>query len=111
MRLYLGGRAQGKTELVKKRHPGAEIWNGFHTYVKEELESGKEPSKIWEDVSKRIDKCPELIIISDEIGNGIVPMDKDERRWREETGRILCKIAQRAECVERVTCGISVRIK
>lgn len=111
MELWLGGRAQGKSELAKKMHPGAVIWDQLHLFVKEELARGMEPAEIWDAVSKKVDECPDVIIISDEIGNGIVPMDKDERRWREETGRLLCKIAQRAESVWRVTCGIPVRIK
>ena len=58
-----------------------------------------------------IDKNPECILICDEVGNGIVPMDPFERRYREEVGRILIKVAQRASRVERVTCGLGQRIK
>ncbi len=32
---------------------------------------------------------PDCIIISDEIGNGIVPMEHEEREYRELTGRLL----------------------
>ena len=111
MRLYIGGRAQGKLALAKERHPDGVIWDAFHLFVKDELAKGTTPEAIWNMVLKRLEETPDLIIISDEIGNGIVPMDKDERRYREETGRLLCKIAQRADCVERVVCGIPVRIK
>lgn len=51
------------------------------------------------------------IIISDEIGNGVVPMDTFERKYREETGRLLIKLAEEAEEVERILCGIGQRIK
>lgn len=51
------------------------------------------------------------IIITDEIGCGIVPMDAGERYWREVTGRQCCKIAQRAGHMERIYCGVATVIK
>ena len=54
---------------------------------------------------------PECFIISDEIGNGIVPMDAFEREYRERTGRILVDLANKAEEVERVICGLGQKIK
>ena len=111
MELYIGGRAQGKLALAKEKHPDWVIWDEFHLFVREALEKGMESAAIWELVSTRIDEAPDMVIISDEIGCGIVPMDAMERRIREETGRILCKVAERADGVERITCGIPVKIK
>ena len=54
---------------------------------------------------------PDCIIISDEIGNGIVPMEHEEREYRELTGRLLCELANKADRVERIVCGIGERIK
>ena len=51
------------------------------------------------------------VIISEEIGSGIVPMDEFSRAWREETGRILCRLAAQADQVWRVVGGIGQRIK
>ena len=51
------------------------------------------------------------IIVCDELGCGVVPMDAFERAWRERTGRIGCELAKQAEAVYRVTCGIGTRIK
>ena len=56
-------------------------------------------------------KYPDCILISDEIGNGIVPMDAFEREYREQTGRILIELAKEAEEVIRVICGIGQKIK
>ena len=138
MELYLGGMAQGKLELACRRHPLAlvldekkleealfmdkaqaempdveewVIWDHFHLFVKSMLAKGTEPAAIWELVAKGIEETPNLCIVSDEIGNGIVPMEKEERTYREETGRLLCKIAGKARSVERVVCGIPVKIK
>ena len=57
-------------------------------------------------------KCvPYTIIISDEVGCGIVPIDKGERQFRERLGRCLTDIASRSDMVFRVFCGIAQRIK
>ncbi len=59
----------------------------------------------------RRENCPNCVIISDEIGNGIVPVDAFERTYRERTGRILVQLAGQAEEVERVICGVGQKIK
>ena len=53
----------------------------------------------------------ELIVICDELGCGVIPAEKKDRIWREDVGRILCSLAARAESVERIICGIPVRIR
>lgn len=54
---------------------------------------------------------PEVIIICDEIGCGIVPLEKSDRDYRENVGRIMCRVVERAEHVERLICGIPQRLK
>lgn len=54
---------------------------------------------------------PGRVIVTDEIGSGIVPVSGEERYWREETGRICCCLAALSEQVWRVVCGIGTRIK
>ncbi len=51
------------------------------------------------------------IVIADEIGNGIVPMEREARLLREVLGRVLIVLAKQADCVERVVCQISQKIK
>ena len=51
------------------------------------------------------------MIVANEVGAGIVPIDPKERAFREAVGRALCVIAQASDAVVRVTCGIGVRIK
>lgn len=51
------------------------------------------------------------VIICDEVGLGIVPADKEERIYRQAVGRLCCRLAERADSVERVFCGIGMRIK
>ena len=42
---------------------------------------------------------------------GVVPVDKNERAAREAAGRLGCLLAQRADAVVRVFCGIPVYLK
>lgn len=53
----------------------------------------------------------EMIIICNEIGLGIVPISEKERRIREEVGRILCILAEKADAVYRLYCGIPTLLK
>lgn len=52
-----------------------------------------------------------VVIIMNEIGSGIVPLEKSERILREETGRAGCIIAEHSDVVVRVLCGIPMIIK
>lgn len=125
MKLVIGGYAQGKLDYVLKGHEGngfvvwdgalgqqvpgkTVIFNHFHKWVRAQMLAGSVPE---EEVEMLLSWCPECVIISDEVGNGIVPVDVFEREYRERTGRILVKLAARAETVERVFCGIGQKIK
>ena len=64
-----------------------------------------------DDIMSFLVSYEDFIIICDEIGNGIVPIDPFEREYRERVGRILVQLAKRAEEVERIICGIGQKIK
>ena len=51
------------------------------------------------------------VLIGTEVGCGIVPMDAEERAKRERRGRLQCLIAERADRVVRMCCGIPQVIK
>ena len=51
------------------------------------------------------------VLIGAEVGCGIVPMDAEERARRERRGRLQCLIAERADRVVRMCCGIPQVIK
>ena len=52
-----------------------------------------------------------VVIIADEVGCGVVPMEPKERMYRECVGRCLIELAGKAESVERVICGLGQKIK
>ena len=51
------------------------------------------------------------VVLSTEVGGGIVPVDPVERKARERAGRLSCLLAQKAETVVRVCCGLPIVIK
>ncbi|MBQ4419658.1 MAG: bifunctional adenosylcobinamide kinase/adenosylcobinamide-phosphate guanylyltransferase [Synergistaceae bacterium] len=51
------------------------------------------------------------VIICDEIGAGVVPLDKFERRWRDETGLLYQALVREADRVDRVWAGLALRLK
>lgn len=126
MVLIVGGAYQGKTDYAIKNYSldSSDIVSGktldfdntdrikcisdYHEAVKRFVDNGTDPIEISE---KLIEKNPDIIIIMNEIGNGIVPIDKSQRVWREQTGKTGCFLAERADEVIRVICGCGVKIK
>ena len=51
------------------------------------------------------------IVIATEIGCGVIPTDPAERERREAAGRLSCLLAERAETVVRVCCGLPQLLK
>lgn len=51
------------------------------------------------------------VVIATEVGGGVVPVDAHERAAREAAGRLACLLAQRAETVVRVVCGLPQTLK
>lgn len=51
------------------------------------------------------------IVIATEVGGGLVPMDPAERAAREAAGRLSCLLAERADTVVRVCCGLPQVLK
>ncbi len=87
---------------------GIRALDNFHLLVKRWIVAGLDPDAMTDSL---INAGPDLIIITDEIGSGIVPADKSERDYREIHGRICCRLAKEAQEVWRVFCGIGQRIK
>ena len=121
MELYVGGMAQGKLSYVLGRHPelsekdvydatrddisglsGKKIIDHFHMLVR----SGNK-----KEIIEELIRDDSLIIISDEIGSGVIPADEKEIHYREDTGRYLCLIAARSVHFERIICGIGQVLK
>ena len=124
MRMIIGGAFQGKMEYAQKEYPGIRWVDGaacseeellqcegvyhFHLYIRKSMEKYEE-MRLFAD--RIIRENPQIVIITDEIGYGLVPIDAFERRYSEETGRICTRLAAFSERVYRVVCGIGLPIK
>ena len=124
MEMMIGGAFQGKSALAEKRYPqenwinGADAdWEmlscaegvlGFHEYIRKEMKAGRSVDQLAEDL---IRVNPDLILVSDEVGYGVVPIDAFDRAYREVVGRICTKLAAYSHRVTRVACGIGTVIK
>lgn len=134
MILVIGGYAQGKLEYVKSKYniSDEDIYDfeksddlKFENNLKEIISDKQivfnnvnyliknvtEDNNIDIIFERLIHNYPNAIIITDEVGNGVVPIDKNERLLRETIGRMQCKMAENANEVIRVVCGIGQRIK
>jgi len=89
---------------------GAQAIFDFHRYVRRFL-LDKSEAELDGFAKKLYEENPELVLITDEIGYGIVPLEKEERRYREAVGRVCTDLCRRADRVDRVVCGIGMRLK
>ena len=100
------------------------LFNGKRHFAMELLGCGEEELSrraVW-DVQDLAASCADLealaaelsaheVVIATEVGGGVVPTDPAERAAREAAGRLNCLLAQRAETVARVFCGIPMVLK
>lgn len=120
MKLYIGAAGSGQAGLAALetgRTPTvctaetalrADAIADYHLLLRELMLAGESA----EDYTRRlIAENPDAVVVCDEIGLGIVPLDPFERRWREGTGRALCLLASHAERVTRVYYGLGQVIK
>lgn len=124
MIMIIGGAYQGKYSYAKQWVEEENRWidgetceyddifkcggiNHFHLFVKRFMGS----EAFTKLVQKLQEKNPEIVIVTDELGLGVVPVDASDRAWREKTGRIGTALAADAAEVHRVVCGIGMVIK
>ena len=113
MILIVGGAYQGKGQFARElsAKSGAPVTEGLHEIIRSYMEEGFDQDKIMALFDEVIAASPDMIFTADEIGYGIVPVDRSETLWREQTGRIVSRIAQKADKVYRVMAGIPQQIK
>lgn len=116
MQLVLGGAYQGKlTWAMKEYHiaqdevldlashdpaPGYRCYTHLEALTRRDLNPRQ-----WTEL------FASAVVISREIGGGIVPLDAAERAWRERHGAMLQTLAARAQRVTRVFCGLTEELK
>ena len=124
MEMIIGGAYQGKADYAKAQFPdvdwkfGGEITEeellkaagvlGFQEYIRKVLKAGEDLTGLAEKLAQQ---DPDVILVSEEVGYGIVPADAFERQYREAVGRVCTALAAKSSRVTRVVCGIGTVLK
>lgn len=122
--MIIGGAFQGKSSYAEKQYPDIQWKSGrdmdeealmkaqgvleFHEYIRRELKEGRSVAGLAE---KLIERNPDLVLVCDEVGYGVVPVDTFDREYRETVGRVCTKLAAASKRVVRIVCGIGTVIK
>ena len=112
MTLIIGGAGQGKLDYVLKKtgYTQADVARTPEEALARPVFAGLER---WPELDEGalLARNPGVIVICDEVGCGVVPAVPAERAWREQVGRLCCRLAARAERVERICCGLPMVLK
>jgi len=122
--LIFGGAYNGKLEFVKEKYQlskddiyfctnqtlqfNKKVLCGLHIFTRNCVVNNINSLEILEN---NITFLKDKIIICDEINSGIVPMEKMDRVWREETGRALQFLTKQSSSVHRVFFGLQEQLK
>lgn len=107
MILVIGGSFQGKKAYAAKICAGGPVFTDLQNEIRNLMKEGKDP----ESLIRQILADPPAVITLDEVGCGIVSIEKEERDYREAVGQAGQLLAAAAKEVYRVQCGIATRIK
>lgn len=112
MILIIGGAGQGKLDyaLEKTGYGPDQVARTPEEARTKPIFAGLEQ---WPELDENelLAANPDVILICDEVGCGVVPVDREEREYREAVGAAGQELAALAGEVYRVTAGIPVRIK
>jgi adenosyl cobinamide kinase/adenosyl cobinamide phosphate guanylyltransferase len=125
MHLIIGGKYMGKLKYAYSLYGedvptcdlsvaepeemfDARIVTNLQDGTRRMLQKGLSVREFFESNRRRLE---DKILIGDEIGSGIVPLDPFERLWRDETGFLYQTLAAQAHQVDRVWAGLSCRLK
>ena len=133
MILITGGAGQGKTAYIRKEYQGIQVCSleqvqdlsgildalrmpdteiacvtHLHRLIRYMLMQGMDTDAY---IRQMADAHPDLIVAMDQVGSGIIPMERAKRQYREAVGRAGCILAERAERVVLLVCGIATVIK
>lgn len=125
MHLILGGRHMGKRAYADSLYgpalspcdlasanltllPSADRILNLQEGVRRLLQAGNDAGEFFRAHLEDLRAC---VLIGTEVGSGVVPTDPMERRWRDETGLLYQLLASEAAIVDRVWCGLALRLK
>lgn len=124
MKLLFGGAYNGKLRYIREKLGinedeifyckedsidfSKKVISGIDRLIYFNALQGKESLSFFKEKKELL---KDKILICDEISSGIVPLKKEERLWREETGKVLQFLSKESEEVYRIFFGIGTRLK
>lgn len=124
MRLIIGGAWQGKGRFARQRFglkpedifycAGREpdfsspCVAGLEEFTLSCVKAGRDSVAFFKENWER---WQHSVLILGDISAGVVPLDGEIRAWREENGRLGRYLAEQAETVHRIFCGLEQRLK
>ncbi len=116
MELIIGGAFQGKLSYALKRYGLTE--KDVCDLAVQDPEPGygcywhlEALSRRNHDIEPFLPLFEQAVVVARQVNGGIVPMDKEERAWRERYGVLLQALAKKSEHVTRVFCGLAEELK
>jgi adenosylcobinamide kinase/adenosylcobinamide-phosphate guanylyltransferase len=85
--------------------------DGLTLWLATVLEGPPDPKADIDGVVERLGSVPEAVVVSEEVGGGIVPANALARRFRDAAGELNQRLAALCERVFLVTAGIPMEIK
>lgn len=124
MHFIFGGRGMGKLDYALRLMPGASVCDleadgpsgiaragivrNVHLLVRSLAARGEDPAGFFRN---QLEALRGKIVIGDEVGCGVVPVEPFERQWRDEAGRVYQLLAAGASDVTRLWAGIPQVLK
>lgn len=123
MILIFGGAYQGKTDYARNKFGVKDIFScaggaepdfdaecliGIEEFVMECVKNGTEAKEFF---AGHEEEWKDSVLVITDMSQGVVPTDGNLRAAREMNGRLMLYLADKAEQVHRVFCGIGKRIK
>ncbi|MCR4723597.1 MAG: bifunctional adenosylcobinamide kinase/adenosylcobinamide-phosphate guanylyltransferase [Eubacteriales bacterium] len=125
MIIVFGGAYQGKTDFAKAEFGLADsdifectedgsldlekkAVSHLERFILKRIRDGKEVFGYFEEIA---DKLKDKIIICDDICCGVVPIEKEQRLWRDNVGKQMQIFCRGADEVYRVYCSLGERLK
>lgn len=120
MILIIGGAYQGKREFAKEHFGMTE--DDIFTCTPGKIDFSKVCIDKLEQFTRNCDdpvaffqknrgSWQDSVLIMEDIFCGVVPMGAENRRWRQNTGRLAQYLAGEACRVSRIFCGLEQRLK